>query len=87
LKLEERFVEAVLYSSFVHQEAVEDPCICEILYGQTTQSQIGRRGGGPGLRLVVVFEKNGLGEFGQWAGGILRVQCVYSLVLDSAGAF
>ncbi len=25
LKLEERFVEAVLYSSFIHQEPVEDP--------------------------------------------------------------
>ena len=63
LKLEYRFVQAVLYSSFIHQEAVEDPCICEVLYGHTTQSQMGSGGGGPGLRLVVVFEKQGLGEF------------------------
>ncbi len=63
LKLEYRFVEAVLYPAFVHQEAVEDPCICEILYGQTTESHIGRRGGRIGLRLVVVFEEQGLFEF------------------------
>ncbi len=87
MKLEYRFVEAVLYSSFVHEEPVEDPCICEVLYGHTTESQMGGRGSWPGLRLVVVFEKQRLGEFGQWAGGIIRVQCVYGLVLDSPSAF
>lgn len=33
LKLEERFVQAVLHSAFIHQEAFEDPCAREILFG------------------------------------------------------
>ncbi len=63
LKLEYCSVQTVLYSAFIHQESVENPCICEILYGQTTQSQMGSGGGRASLRLVLVFEKQGLGEF------------------------
>jgi hypothetical protein len=87
LKLEYRFVKAVLYSSFIHQEAVDDPCICEILYGQSAKSQMVSGGGRPGLRLVLVIEKQGFGEFCQWGAGFICVQCVYGLVLDSTDSF
>ena len=87
LKLEYRLVQAVLYSAFIHQEAVEHPCVREVLYGHTTESQIAVAGGRVTLGRVCAFEKDRLGKFGKWVGFIICVQGIDGLVLDAAGSF
>ena len=51
-----------------------------------TQGEIGRRGRRGGLGLVIVFEKEGLGELCKRAGFVIFVHGVYCLCLYAADA-
>jgi len=86
LEREYVFVEAVLDSSFIHEEAVEDPCIAEVLYGHSAESEIGGLGGVGCFGWVVDFRQEGLGESGQRAFRVLDYEGVDGLVVGAAGA-
>jgi len=80
------FVEAVLHSAFVHQESVEDPCVCEVLCGHSAGREVGGLGGLSRLGWLAGLWKEGSGKLSQWAFSILGEQGVNGLVVDAAGA-
>jgi len=84
LKLEYGFVEAVLDSSFVHEEAFEDSCVREVAYRGAAEGEMVVLG----VWGVVYAVKQAAGDqAGQAAGGIGVEQGVNGLVLDADGSF
>jgi hypothetical protein len=86
LELEHGSVKALLYSVFIRQEAVEDPCMCEIFVGDVAKSKIGGGCGWVGLGWVVALGKRRV-QSSHSAGDIIYDHGVYSLVLEAGGAF
>jgi len=74
LELEERSIEAVLKSTFVHDKPVEDPCMSKIIYCNVTESEVEL----PWLRLSMAWQVTELGAF--------FFQSIYGQVMDCASA-